>query len=459
VLGRLLFQRYRILKPLGQGGMGSVYQAEDVESGRSVAVKVLSTQLVDRDSFVRRFRREADLAATIRSSHVAAILDRGVDDESGLPFIVMERFVGEDLAAVLQRTRELPVDVALRVVSQACAGLEVAHGASIVHRDIKPGNLFLARDDADGVTVKVLDFGIAKPSTDLRASHLTQTGAVLGSPLYMSPEQARGSHDVDHRADIWSLGVVLYEALCGRTPHRFDDGIGSLIVTICTERPRPVQDFAPWVPPHVARILRRALTLQREARFPNAAALRGAILDALGSADDALTPEMFVPLATAERRVIAERLTDDDGYVGTVEVVRKAPARTDPPPASPPRRILVVEDNEMNMDMLSRRLERRGYSVIPAVDGETGVALALSEQPDLVLMDLGLPGIDGFEATRQLRAAAATRKTPVVAITAHATPEDRTRAIAVGCDEYEAKPIELPRLLEKIEALLARTRR
>ena len=403
--------------------MGSVWECEDTTTQARVAVKLLAPELVDRDVFVRRFQREAAMSRALSSPHLAAILDTGVDDEDG-PYIVFERLFGEDLAGLLARTPQVPVDAALRIAAQACMGLEAAHAGGVVHRDIKPSNLFLARaapNDASGpVTVKLLDFGIAKPPREMKGSNLTQTGAMLGSPLYMSPEQARGgSSDVDPRADLWSLGVVLYQMLAGRTPHLMSDVIGSLIVSIFTAPPAPVRTYAPWVGPDVSSLLERALVLDRGSRFQTARDMREAI------------------------EAVMARLRSQG-------VVRPATPRTKK------TQILVIEDNELNMDLLVRRLERKGYVILKAADAETGIALARETEPNLILMDLALPGMDGWQATRELRRQAETSATPIIALTAHAAPEDRATALDAGCDDYETKPVDLPRLLEKIESLLAR---
>lgn len=429
--------------------MGSVWEAEDTVSGSDrskahVAVKLLAPELVDRDVFVRRFQREAAMSRALSSLHLASILDTGVDEEHG-PFIVFERLFGEDLSGLIGRVPQLAPEAALRIAAQACVGLEAAHAGGVVHRDIKPSNLFLARVD-DAVIVKLLDFGIAKPPRDLKASNLTQAGAVLGSPVYMSPEQARGgSTDVDARADLWSLGVVLYQMLAGRTPHLMKEGVGSLIVAICTESPAPIRKYAPWVTPAVAGVLDRALSLRRESRFQTAKEMREAIeqvVDPKIGQGIALNASMLVAVDTTVKSVPAPAAAAES----STQVTATSRAKT---------HILVIEDNEMNLDMLSRRLERKGYAVISALDGETGIQIARKKKPDLILMDIALPGMDGWQATRELRKAEETSATPIIALTAHAAPEDRATALDAGCDDYETKPVDLPRLLQKIESLLA----
>src|SRR4051794_6908329 len=197
--------------------MGSVYEAEHTATGRRVAVKVITAADLTRDStVVTRFQREARAAGAIDTQHITQVLDAGVDSADGRPFLVMEYMTGEDLQHVIKRIGPLSPDVALRVVAQACLGLQKAHEAHVVHRDIKPANLFLAKRDAGEIIVKLLDFGIAKVKMEQAQGNaddagLTKTGSMIGSPLYMSPEQARGDvKNIDHRTDIWSMGIVLY---------------------------------------------------------------------------------------------------------------------------------------------------------------------------------------------------------------------------------------------------------
>ncbi len=262
--------------------MGAVYEAEHTATGRRVAVKVISSADLTKDpKVVSRFQREARAAGAIDTQHITQVLDAGVDRESGLPFLAMEFMSGEDLMALIKRVGPIAPDIALRIVAQACLGLQKAHDAGVVHRDIKPHNLFLARRDAGEVIVKLLDFGIAKVKMDQEHStegaELTRTGNLLGSPLYMSPEQARGQKDIDLRTDIWSLGAVLYQALTGRTPYHHITALGQLIIAICSEAPPSVQEFAPWVSPEVAAIVHRCLQQDPARRFQTAAQMFEAI--------------------------------------------------------------------------------------------------------------------------------------------------------------------------------------
>jgi serine/threonine-protein kinase len=293
--------------------MGSVYEAEHAGTGRRVAIKVISTGDFTKDAqLVGRFQREAKAAGKIDTEHICQVLDTGTDPKSGLPYMVMEFMTGEDVSQLFARVGVVSTELALKIVGQACLGLGKAHAAHVIHRDIKPANLFLAKRDGGEVLVKVLDFGIAKVkmehASDAGDAGLTRTGTMLGSPLYMSPEQARGSKSIDHRADIWSLGVVLYQALSGRTPYHHIDALGELIIAICSEPPRPVQDFAPWVPKEVAAIVHKALRADPNERYQTAnemyEAVKALLVDGVK-----LEETQLVGITEAERANVGARLS------------------------------------------------------------------------------------------------------------------------------------------------------
>jgi serine/threonine-protein kinase len=282
VIGQALDGRYVLTRQIGEGGMGVVYEAQHSATGRRVAVKLITAAVDPGGEHLGRFQREARAAGSIDTQHIAHVYDVGADPGTGRPFMVMELLTGEDLWAVTKRHGTLTVDVVLRIAAQALIGLQKAHEARVIHRDIKPANLFLARREDGEIVVKILDFGIAKIARGSLeeggdTTHLTNTGSILGTPHYMAPEQAKGLRTIDHRADIWSMGAVLYRVLSGRTPHAHVDTVGQLIVAICTEDPTPIQEVAPWVPPEVAAVVHRALQRAPEARFPSAKAMLDAI--------------------------------------------------------------------------------------------------------------------------------------------------------------------------------------
>ena len=330
--GRIFAGKYRVRRLLGEGGMGTVHEAEHTETGRRVALKVLNRdELTDSAEALLRFEREARAAGVADSEHVVQVLDAGREAATDTPFLVMEYLEGEDLRQILERLGPLPPDVALRIAAQACVGLESAHAAGIVHRDIKPANVFLARRDDGVLEVKILDFGIAKvrhAASGVGAGDLTETGRMLGSPRYMSPEQVQGLKTIDHRADIWSLGAVLYKCLTGRTPHDEAETQGQLMVATCTVPPPPIRDLAPWVPSPCAAVVHRALELKPDRRFPSAGSMRDAIRACLPNGCD-LSETILRSLGSLERTPVSARAPD-----GSPTVVEGRAQRTEPTTAA-----------------------------------------------------------------------------------------------------------------------------
>jgi serine/threonine protein kinase len=239
--------RYRIERPLGHGGMATVYLGRDTELERPVAIKLLAENLAGDDEFRRRFVREAKLAARLSDPNVVNIYDAGEDD--GRPYIVMEHVDGETLADLLARRGRLPPDEARELAAQAASGLAHAHEAGLVHRDVKPHNLILRRDG----TVKIADFGIARAAE----TTITQTGTVLGTAAYLAPEQAMGEK-VTAAADVYSLGAVLYELLTGRPPFEFES-LADLAAQQARMEITSVSELAPDVPPELEDVVMRCL--------------------------------------------------------------------------------------------------------------------------------------------------------------------------------------------------------
>jgi serine/threonine-protein kinase len=323
---RRVADRYDIVTLLGEGGMGVVYDAIHTSTGRRVALKVLSLKGAPlKTDVVARFSREARAAGAISSKHIVQVLDAGTDPETGAPFLAMEKLRGQDLREVVRPLGVLPVDLSLRIVAQACVGLAKAHGAGVVHRDIKLGNLFLAEGDDDERVIKVLDFGIAKvisAEVDEGDTEVTVTGTVIGSPQYMSPEQTLGRKEVDARRDLWSVGVVLYRLLTGHTPHH-GAAAGELVLRICSNPPPPVQSIAPWVPAEVARIVRRALQLRPEDRYPSAQAMLNDLRALLPAGFD-IHERMLVPISPESRALVAPRAELSDPELASLEGPRRA---------------------------------------------------------------------------------------------------------------------------------------
>jgi hypothetical protein len=270
--GAILAGKYRVERILGQGNMGVVVAATNLALGQLVALKfLLPGREVGREQR-GRFVREGRAAARLKSQHVARVLDVGTLDD-GAPYIVMEYLEGRDLKAILSERGPLPVGDAIEYVLQACEAVAEAHAAGIVHRDVKPANLFLTTDASRMPCVKIFDFGISKLAGDLT---LTRAAQSVGSPLYMSPEQLGSAHDVDGRADLWSLGASLYELLGGLTPFHADT-MEQLSYRIFTGQATPLSAYRPEVPPGLEAVIAQCLQKDRNLRFTNVAELAAAL--------------------------------------------------------------------------------------------------------------------------------------------------------------------------------------
>ncbi len=260
----VLIGRYRLLEKVGEGGMGTVYVAHDLELDRQVAVKLLASNLVNDEEVVERFEREAKLTAKLDHPNIVPIYDVGRHE--GRPFIVMKLLAGDTLAGLLRTKGGLTSDETLKLLRQVAAGLDYIHGQGFIHRDIKAGNIFVA---PDGLAT-ILDFGILRPKS--ASAGLTRTGMVMGTPHYMAPEQAMGIKDVDHRVDIYALAVVLFECLTGTLPFEADSEL-RLIQMQAHAPPPDIIDRAPWISRPVADVVRRALAKRAEERFNTGAEL------------------------------------------------------------------------------------------------------------------------------------------------------------------------------------------
>ncbi|HXN34008.1 MAG TPA: protein kinase [Polyangiaceae bacterium] len=275
--GELVAGKYRVGAVIGVGGMGIVVAALHEQLDKRIAIKFVRGEVLGNDEAVRRFLREARAAAKLRSEHAAKVLDVGVL-ESGVPYMVMELLEGGDLAQTLAERGPQPVEVAADWVAQACEAVAEAHAAGIVHRDLKPQNLFLARTVGGAVKVKVLDFGVSKSVETMThgPGALTRTSAMLGSPLYMAPEQMRSSRNVDCRADVWALGVVLFELLTQRMPFEAET-LPELCLKVVTDPPQSLFELRPDVPEAMVELIERCLEKDVDKRFANAAELASAL--------------------------------------------------------------------------------------------------------------------------------------------------------------------------------------
>jgi eukaryotic-like serine/threonine-protein kinase len=309
-VGSVAAGRYRIRRRLGEGGMASVYLAHDAELDRQVAVKVLAEHLAGDREIRTRFLREGRLAARLTHPNVVAVYDAG--EEEGLPYLVMEHVAGETLAALLARRGRLPPGEAVALVLQACDGLEHAHAAGLVHRDVKPQNLLVTHDG----TVKVADFGIARAEG---STQVTQAGTILGTAAYLAPEQATGGA-VGPPADVYSLGAVLYELLAGRPPFE-DETLEALLVRHRAGPAAPPRPLEGDVPAELEEVVMRTLARLPEYRPPSAAALAEQLRAAGG---DLPTEEMHEPPPPAAATEVLRRPRRSVGRATAVAAVAAA---------------------------------------------------------------------------------------------------------------------------------------
>jgi eukaryotic-like serine/threonine-protein kinase len=334
--GDVLAGKYRVERVLGAGGMGVVVAARHVQLDFLVALKFMTDEALADPELVSRFLREARAAARLRSEHVARVTDVGTL-ESGAPYHVIEYLEGMDLAAVLASEGRQPIPRAVEYVIQACEALDEAHHAGIVHRDVKPSNLFLTKRPNGTACIKVLDFGISKfdrlggSSAKLHATH---SRAILGSPFYMAPEQMRSSREADARADIWALGATLYELLTGRVPFQ-GDSLLELALHAAQREPTPLRQIRPEIPWPLEQVVMRCLEKDRDDRFGNVRTLSAALAPFMQRKQEPLLGS--IPLVTWREETTVESMGDTvtrvaDAPVAAEAVVQSVVPRSDRPP-------------------------------------------------------------------------------------------------------------------------------
>ncbi|MEZ4221865.1 MAG: protein kinase [Polyangiaceae bacterium] len=331
--GDVIGGKYRVLRLIGDGGMGAVYEAHHQMLGTNVALKFLHPELAKRPGLSSRFLQEARVSARIQSPHVTRVTD--VDQTpSGVPFIVMELLSGESLQSLLDRRSKLPRDQAIDFALQILAGLEAAHALGVVHRDLKPDNVFIT-PSTGGPVVKLLDFGIAKLyDTSEYKKGLTRPGAIMGTPEYMAPEQLYSADKVDHRADLYSLGVLLYEMLAGERPAYGDDA-ATIVGKVAQGKVRRLSEHDKSLSGALAELVHRAMAPEKDARFASAAEMRLALANLAGELSQAgrlaATPP---PSAVASSPPPAPKQTKTEELPPLV--VKETPRKSAVPKTLPP---------------------------------------------------------------------------------------------------------------------------
>jgi eukaryotic-like serine/threonine-protein kinase len=380
--------RYRIERRLGAGGMSTVFQATDSVLERAVAVKLLAEHLAEDVAFVARFRREALSAARLQHPNIVQVFDSGQDEESQRHYIVMEYVDGPSCADLLREHKRLEIEQTVSIVRDACHGLDYAHRAGVVHRDVKPGNLLLAGET--GIT-KLADFGIAKAAEQTR---ITQVGSVLGTAAYLSPEQAHGD-EAGPASDIYSLGVCAYQFLTGRLPHEYSS-LTELALKQQQDAVQPIRDFRPEVPPELDDAIRLCLERDAGARYRSGIEMAEAIEAGLhGEATDA-TQRLALTDVDATRAL-------DDATSATRAMPRTsyAPAPPErevayPPTAAPPSR----QERRDAARAARRRRLATFFALLLVVAAIAAVGLAIVASQD---GGGGVNGPDADQVEQQLR--------------------------------------------------------
>jgi len=423
--------RYEYLSSLGQGGTGYVFKAIDRELTVVMAIKVMGRAGgEERETVLRRFKGEVTLNRKISHPNVCRLFDYGVAD--GLPYLTMEFVDGRHLGSIVDEG-PVPVPKALLILSQLSRAVAAAHAAGIVHRDLKPANVIVRPSGA----ISVLDFGLAHDTTRTDP-RITRAGAAVGTPHYMSPEQVQGRL-VDERSDIYSIGAIAFELLSGRRMFT-----GRTFLSIAKKHlETPVSREAlegHGVPRELAATVLRCLEKKPEDRFPSAAAL-AASLEALERLQTPRTPAVK-PAATAAARV-------------KTAVHR----RSDILPADAPRRqsvVLVVDDEELVRNVVCAALRRGGFEAVPAGSGEDALTILETRAVDLILIDVLMPGFDGFDTVRVLKSKPERAQIPVLFMSGFPEKNRVLFAGQTGAVDFLTKPLDLKSMLGKVTAILGK---
>ena len=400
---------YMLLERIGRGGMATVYRAYQPSLDRYVAIKVLPEYFAEEPTHRERFQREAQSVARLRHPNIVEVFDFGTAD--GVAFIVMELVEGGTLTDRLGRPMELRS--ALGLLQPLGSAVDYAHSQGVLHRDIKPSNILLRNDG----TPVLADFGLARLAGAMRK--LTAAGMVMGTPEYMSPEQA-SDQGLRPASDLYSLAVVAYEMLTGRVP--FEGNTPAAVLVSHVTRPMPpARELRGELSAHVEAVLRRGLAKDPDERYPDAAGFVAALRPAAwpGSIEPA-SPSTIAARATSRRS----------------------------------KTVLVVDDSAPNRELIKACLGDLECEVRTAEDGPTALDIVEESPPDMVLLDVQMPGMDGYEVCERIKTGPMGSLLPIVMITALDSSTDRVRALACGADDYMSKPVDRLELVARVRSML-----
>jgi DNA-binding LytR/AlgR family response regulator len=434
-VAQLLAGSFELDTEIGRGGMGVVYRARDLRLKRTVAIKVLPPELAFRADIRTRFQREAEIAARLSHRNIVPIY--AVDERDGIVFFVMEYVEGDNLATRVGRGPAVPIALALHIMHDVAAALGYAHAHDVIHRDIKPDNILLPSTGSD---IKVTDFGIARAALEATGPEIriTGPGVAIGTPAYMSPEQCAGDTEIDGRSDLYSLGVVAYHMLTGSPPFKSRSSV-ALLAKHVSERPVAIDRVRRNIPGYLSGVVMRLLEKDPDQRFETAAELIAALEDTGGTGGTGGTGREDTRSSIKPARATPDR-------------ERRKSQRT----AGHLRRVLIADDEPLARERVRMMLARQaGYEIVAECrDGPDTVEAIVRCAPDIVFLDIKMPGLDGFDVLAALE----ENRLPPAIVFVTAFNAFATQAFDVSAVDYLLKPFDAERFqqaLTRAEARLA----